>query len=256
VIVRWSRSFAVSCALSAVSTVAAAQATRSYASHPVAPSTATTVDAAYRSALGQMRTDLRNLIAAQDTYQGQHGAYATDIAQLAAFQPMTGIDARIVHARANGWAAVETYATGTDAERSCTIWVGGIASEERPATNAEHKVYPEAEVACDGDAIRQRDEWAAAAQSYMTFALRKLVRSEEKYLALNGHYTTDVSALEPFLWDRGVTVTVVAAGEAGWAAKASYEMFPGKSCVLWRGTVETGALGLKADHDQVVCDEL
>jgi hypothetical protein len=223
--------------LALCATIAHAQATRQYASHAIAPSGVSASEAAYRSSMGQMRDDLRNLIAAQDLYLSGNG------------------DVKIMHAHNDGWAAVETFAVN-GAPRSCTIWVGSVGSMERPGTAVERKTYPEAEVACDGDGIKQRDEWTSAAQSYMTFALRKLVRSEEKFFALNGRYTTNANALEPFLWDHGVTVTIVAATDGGWAAKASYALFPGKTCVLWRGTIDASALGRQADRDQIVCDAL
>ena len=104
--------------------------------------------------------------------------------------------------------------------------------------------------------IRDSAEWAAAGQSYMAFALHKLAKSEEKYLALNGHYTTDQSKLEPFSWDPGVSVTIVAATEQGWAAKASFALFPGKTCVMWRGELDASGLGRAVDRDQVACDQL
>ena len=81
----------------------------------------------------------------------------------------------------------------------------------------------------------------------MAYALHKLAKSEEKYLALNGRYTTDVSKLEPFTWDPGVTIAVVAATEQGWAAKASFSLFPGKSCVMWRGELDASYAG-RATH--------
>jgi hypothetical protein len=241
--------------LALCATIAHAQATRQYASHAIAPSGVSASEAAYRSSMGQMRDDLRNLIAAQDLYLSGNGVYAGDVTLLPSFHPMPGVEVRIQHAHNDGWAATETF-SANGSPRSCTIWVGSVGSMERPATAVERKTYPEAEVACDGDGIKQREEWTSAAQSYMTFALRKLVRSEEKFFALNGRYTTNANALEPFLWDHGVTVTIVAATDGGWAAKASYALFPGKTCVLWRGTIDASALGRQADRDQIACDAL
>jgi hypothetical protein len=169
---------------------------------------------------------------------------------------MAGAHVEIVAAKSQGWAAVETMPSGVGEGRSCAIWVGTVAPSDRPATESEHKTFPEAEVACDGDGLRQRAEWAAAAQSYMTYALRKLAKSEEKYLALHGHYTTDAATLEPFLWDPGVSVSIVAATDQGWAARATFALFPGKTCVMWRGELDASGLGRTVDRDQVACDAM
>jgi hypothetical protein len=236
--------------------VAQAQPTREYASHPVAPAASSAADAAYRANMGQMRSDLRNLITAQELYQTGNHAFAGDIDQLPTFHPMIGAHVDIVSAGPDGWAAVEKLPTGAGIGRSCVIWIGAIASSDRPSTEAEHKTFPEAEVACDGDGLHQRAEWAAAAQSYMTYALRKLAKSEEKYLALNGRYTTDATKLEPFVWDQGVSISIVSATDQGWAAKASFSQFPGKLCVMWRGELDASGLGRTVDRDQVACDQL
>jgi hypothetical protein len=231
--------------------VAHAQATRQYASHPVAPATESEAEAAYRVTMGQMRSDLRNLITAQELYETGNHAFAGDVDLLPTFHPIPGARVEIT-THSQGWTAVESLGGG----RTCAIWVGTVAKDDRPATALEHKTFPEAEVACDGDGLRQRAEWASAAQSYMTFALRKLATSEEKYLALYGHYTTDASLLEPFIWDPGVSVSIVAATDQGWAARATFSQFPGKTCVLWRGELDASGLGRTVDRDQVSCDTM
>jgi hypothetical protein len=246
----------VSLMILACATVAQAQPTTHLASNAVVPTAKSAADAAYLASMGQMRSDLRNLITAQELYQTGNQKFANDIEQLPTFHPMMGAHIDIVAAQANGWAAVETLPVGAGVGRSCVIWVGSIDKTDRPSTESERKTFPEAEVACDGDGLSQRAEWAAAAQSYMTFALKKLAKSEEKYLALNGRYTMDQSKLEPFSWDPGVSVAIVAATEQGWAAKASFALFPGKSCVMWRGELDASGLGRIVDRDQVACDEL
>jgi hypothetical protein len=233
-----------------------AQPTQQYASHPVASAAASEADAAYRTTMGQMRSDLRNLITAQELYQTGNHAFAGKIDLLPTFKPIPGAEIAIVSAGAQGWAAVESMPTSAGTGKSCVIWVGTVAAGERPTTQSEHKTFPEAEVACDGDGLHQRAEWAAAAQAYMSYALRKLAKSEEKYLALNGHYTTDASSLEPFIWDSGVSISIVAATDQGWAAKATYTGFPGKTCVMWRGELDASGLGRTVDRDQVACDAL
>ena len=240
----------------ACATVAHAQATHlaTNTTNAVVPTAKTAADAAYLSSMGQMRSDLRNLITAQELYQTGNNKFANDIQLLPTFHPTMGAEISIVESGANGWAAVEKLPVGAGVGRSCVIWVGSIDKTDRPSTQSEGKSFPEAEVACDGDGLSQHAEWAAAAQSYMAFALKKLAKSEEKYLALNGRYTNDPTKLEAFAWDAGVSVVIVAATESGWAAKASFAQFPGKSCVMWRGELDASGLGRTVDRDQVSCD--
>jgi hypothetical protein len=239
----------------ACATMAQAQSTH-LSTNAVVPKAKSAADAAYLASMGLMRSDLRNLITAQEIYETGNKTFAKDIELLPTFHPMMGAHVDIVSSQSNGWAAIETMPVGAGVGRSCVIWVGSIDKSDRPSTESEHKTFPEAEVACDGDGLSQRAEWAAAAQSYMAFALRKLAKSEEKYAALNGHYTMDASKLEPFTWDPGVSVAIVAATDGGWAAKASFVLFPGKACVMWRGELDASGLGRTVDRDQVACDEL
>lgn len=236
---------------------AAAQAQPTHlTTNAVVPKAKSAADAAYLASMGEMRSDLRNLITAQELYQTGNQKFASNIELLPTVHPMMGAHIDIVSAQSNGWAAVETLPVGAGVGRSCVVWVGSIDKTDRPSTESERKTFPEAEVACDGDGLSQRAEWAAAAQSYMAFALRKLAKSEEKYLALNGRYTTDETKLETFTWDPGVTITVVSATDQGWAARASFVLFPGKSCVMWRGELDASGLGRTVDRDQVACDQL
>jgi len=246
------RSF-IGLAILACATTAQAQPTH-LTSNAVVPTAKSAADAAYLASMGQMRSDLRNLLTAQELYQTGNQKFANDIELLPTFHPMMGAHIDIVASQSNGWAAVETLPVGAGVGRSCVIWVGPIDKSDRPSTESERKTFPEAEVACDGDGLSQRAEWAAAGQSYMTYALHKLAKSEEKYLALNGRYTMDQTKLEPFSWDPGVSIVIVAATEQGWAAKASFALFPGKSCVMWRGELDASGLGRTVDRDQVACD--
>lgn len=239
----------------ACASVAGAQPTH-LTSNAVVPTARSAADAAYLASMGQMRSDLRNLITAQELYQTGNQKFANNVELLPTFHPIMGAHIDIVAAESNGWAAVETLPVGAGMGRSCVVWVGALDKTDRPSTESERKTFPEAEVACDGDGLSQRAEWAAAGQSYMAFALRKLAKSEEKYLALNGRYTMDQTKLEPFSWDAGVTITIVAATEQGWAARASFALFPGKTCVMWRGELDASGLGKTVDRDQVSCDEM
>lgn len=245
----------VSCFFFLCATAAQAQATH-LAANAVVPKANSAADAAYLATMGQMRSDLRNLITAQELFQSGNQKFADKVGLLPTFHPTMGAHVDIVSSESNGWAAVETLPVGAGIGRSCVVWVGSIDKSDRPSTESERKTFPEAEVACDGDGLSQRAEWAAAAQSYMAFALKKLAKSEEKYLALNGRYTVDQTKLETFAWDPGVSISIVSATESGWAARATFALFPGKSCVMWRGELDASGLGRTVDRDQVSCDEM
>ena len=215
-------------------------------------------DVNVRQAMYSVRSDLRQLVIAQETFWRARRTYAPDVTFLPMFHPGAGVQVQIQHAHSDGWAARAVYNDGLGAPRSCVIWVGDIAPAERPATDIEHKVYPEAEVSCDGDGFTTRGEWAAAGRTYMTYALRKLAVSESRFFAFHRRFTTDESALDPFVWDRDVSVTISEATATGWVAHATFNSVPGRSCVIWHGSV-SAAPSTAGDHlsgadTQVVCD--
>ncbi len=210
-----------------------------------------------------VRTDLRRLVMAQEAYWTTRKAYAPDVAALTSFHADPGVTVQIVHARADGWAARATYGNGATGVgvRSCVVWVGNVDPAERPATDVEHKVYPEAETSCDGDGYNAKAEWAAAGQSYMTYALNKLVVNEARYFAFHHRYTAVVAQLDPFIWDKDVSVEIVAATPTGWAARATFGAAPGKKCVMKHGSLAATDLSASAapdfagiPGDYVTCD--
>lgn len=229
-------------------------------SHVADGSSAALADPVYRSSLGPMRSDLRNLLMAQEMYWAANKTYAGEVGLLSSYHATPGVEIQIVRAHADGWTARAVLPRSGG--KSCVIWSGGVGPTERLATEMEHKTYPEAEVSCDGDGLSAHSEWASAERSYMTFALRTLARSQEKYRALNATFAQSGNALDQFVWDPGVTVTILTATATGWSARATYAGVPGKSCVLWRGDVpaaavpHTDATGAAGDKDQVICDEL
>jgi len=207
-----------------------------------------------------VRGDLRELIVAQEVYWRARRTYASDVSSLSLYHASPGVNVQIVHARVDGWTARAAYSDGLGVPHSCVIWVGDVAPADRPATEVEHKVYPEAEVSCDGDGYTTKGEWAAAGRAYMTYALHKLAQSESRFFAFHHRFTTDASTLDPFIWDRDVTVVISAATPSGWAAKASFTQFPGRTCIVWHGALPdaslpaTAAERRKASHDEVACD--
>jgi type IV pilus assembly protein PilA len=81
-----------------------------------------------------MRTDLRNLMTAQEAYRQLGGAYyggpipapGTDL------QPSSGVTITIVESSNTGWAAAATHASASG--RTCAVY-DGTASPPAPATN-------------------------------------------------------------------------------------------------------------------------
>jgi hypothetical protein len=222
--------------------------------------TADIEDANVRQAMYSVRGDLRQLVLAQEDFWRARRTYAPEASYLTTFHTAPGVVVQIVHARVDGWSARAAYNDALGVARSCVIWVGEIAPAERPATDLEHKVYPEAEVSCDGDGYTTKGEWAAAGRAYMTYALDKLIQSQTRFFAFHHRFTTETAALDPFIWDRDVSVAIVVANAGGWAARASFAATPGKTCVVWHGTLSgsdiptTSAEHLSAREDQVVCD--
>jgi len=234
----------VSSALALVSAPALRAQARSVAAEKAGPSQPTIVsaeidDADVRHTMYSVRSDLRQLVIAQESYWRGRRAYAPDVSYLPTFHPTPGVAVQIVHARADAWTARAAYRDRLGASRSCAIWVGEVAPAERPVTDLERKVYPEAEVSCDGDGHTAGQEWAAAGQAFMTYALRALAESENRYFMFHQRYTANLEALDPFIWDHDVSVVISSATTTGWTARASFALTPGQSCVIWHGTLLT-----------------
>ncbi|HTC23826.1 MAG TPA: hypothetical protein VK688_05650, partial [Gemmatimonadales bacterium] len=61
-------------------------------------------------------------------------------------------------------------------------------------------------------------------------------------------------------WEPGVRARMLFASSEGWAAEATYDLLPGRSCVIWSGEVPkqpaTAAQGRESPKDGVpVCDQ-
>jgi hypothetical protein len=78
-----------------------------------AASTGCTKEKAYVTA---MKSDLRNMVSAQEAYFADHGRYASDVNEV--FRPSTGVTIRIESADATGWRARTTH---VQLRGSCTI---------------------------------------------------------------------------------------------------------------------------------------
>jgi type IV pilus assembly protein PilA len=92
------------------------------------PKFASTKEKAYITA---MRSDLRNMMTAQESYFSDYGTYSTTTGNLKGFSQTTGVWVAIEAASTNGagWYASSTH-NALQATQTCAIAVGGAASSK------------------------------------------------------------------------------------------------------------------------------
>ena len=78
---------------------------------------------------------------------------------------------------------------------------------------------------------------ALRTQQAVLFTLRSVVRAQEAYQLDNTRYTADVSKLR-FRPEPGVTVAILVATQRGWVGEARMAGVPGKSCVVYYGSLD------------------
>ena len=80
--------------------------------------------------------------------------------------------------------------------------------------------------------------WQATPASVLKSALRSVATAQERYRAAKGHYAASLDGLgvKP---ESGVRVSILGASAAGWQAKATHETQPGRSCVVFVGSLES-----------------
>ncbi len=91
-----------------------------------------------RSFLATMKSDLRNLVTAQEAYLGDNGAYYGGAIPNAAlpYQPSSGTTVAIVLVAGGGWSATATY-SGTS--KTCAIFYGNVPAVAPATVNGEPK---------------------------------------------------------------------------------------------------------------------
>jgi hypothetical protein len=204
----------------------------------------------------QIRRGLRRLVAAEETYYAENGAYTEDLARIG-FKPEGDTELRFLWLSRDGWAASGTH-PGMPG-RDCVIYVG--RAHGAPTTLRQVRSGREGTPVCDATPGGRRAAAAtppAAAAGppaptlpdtgsaldavnpsvQMRVDLRNLLRSQDTYFGQQGVYSkrTEPFALQ-YLWHRGVTITVLSANDASWSARATHASRPGKSCVIWLGPV-------------------
>ncbi len=99
-----------------------------------------------RVRIASARSDLRNLVIAQEAYFMDNSRYAKTMEQLGqSFRPSTGNKIRFVVVEDNAWTG---ELTRDGLVGSCTIWIG-ISVDKRAKTAIAHLVGEDGEVACD-----------------------------------------------------------------------------------------------------------
>ena len=81
-----------------------------------------------KSALIQMKSDLRNLVTAQEAYFADHAAYASAVADLK-FRNSENVSMRLTATQNNAWAAEARSALLPNV--ACVIWIN-LAEKNRP----------------------------------------------------------------------------------------------------------------------------
>jgi hypothetical protein len=117
---------------------------------PTLRAQATTSDDAEKAIRTKLKSDLRNLVTAQEAYYADHSAYADQIDNLK-FRPSSGSHVSLTATQNNAWAAMATDSSLPG--RSCVIYVN-LAEQYRPKTLQEKRVATNSEEGapiCDGD---------------------------------------------------------------------------------------------------------
>jgi hypothetical protein len=202
----------------------------------------------------RVRKSLRRLVGAQEAFFAENGAYNGDLS-LMRFTPEKNTTVRLLWVTRDGWAASGTHSDLPD--KDCVVFVGQVHAppttlkyvrqgregipvcddSSRPLEPVVSRPAPEpkpAEAPEDtGNALE-----AVNPRTLMKADLRNLVRSQETYLATQGVYARRTEPLGlQYLWRPGVRVTILAADRQSWAAKTTHARLPGKSCVIWFGSV-------------------
>jgi hypothetical protein len=222
----------------------------------------------------EIRQTLRRLVAGEQTFFAENGTYTDDLSLIGLTRD-TITSIRFLWLSREGWAASGTH-PGLPG-RDCVIFVGqaqgppttlryvrsgkeGVpVCDDRPPPPKVIATPPRQSAPPRPDSVSTLD--LLDPRVMMKVDLRNLAHSQETYHAMQGFYARRTPALAlQYLWHRYVNVDILEADAQSWAARARHARFPGKSCVIWFGTVSrqptTDAQQRRADRPGVpVCDE-
>ena len=206
------------------------------------------------SVFDQIRRSLRLLVAAEQGFYAENGTFSGDLERLA-FRPSGESQVKFLWVTRQGWAASGTHPAAPG--RDCVVFVG--AANAAPTTLRFTRSGREGVVVCDvqpgarptagGSAPAQAPPPAADTSSaldavnpivQMKVDLRNLANAQAAYFATQGLYSLSAERLQlQFAWQRGVDVTLLNADQSSWSARATHAARPGKSCVVWYGSMFT-----------------
>jgi hypothetical protein len=230
------------------------------------------------AAFNQIRRSLRTLVAAEQGFYAENGTYSEDLARLG-YRPTGESRIRFLWLTRKGWAASGTHPALPG--RDCVTFVG--AADAPPTTLKLVRSGREGVVVCDaqaqarpipvaGAAPRPREAPPPPADTgsaldavnptvQMKVDLRNLVQAQTAYFGTQGLYSRRPEQLQlQYGYRRGVKITVLHADQRSWAARATHAASPGKSCVVWYGSLSvrpaTTAQGKVPPRSGVpACDE-
>ena len=96
--------------------------------------------------------------------------------------------------------------------------------------------------------------WQATPASVLKGALRSAAAAQARYRDAKGTYAATVDPLALRL-EAGVRVEILRAGPAGWQGKATHVSQPGRSCVVFVGSLD-GAEAPRTDGDREMAGEV
>jgi hypothetical protein len=210
-----------------------------------------------QAAFRDISQTLRRLVAAQQGFFAENGAYSADLGRVG-FRPQGASQVEFLWVTKDGWAARATHPIL--AGRDCVTFTG--AGGPVPATRRLGRSGREGVVVCDfvpppqpvrrpgplpGDTARAPAPTPAVVDTtsaldavspvvQMRVDLRKLAQAQTAYFGTQGVYSRRVETLPlQFGWQRGVSVRLLHADQRSWTARVTHEARPGKSCVVWYG---------------------
>lgn len=217
-----------------------------------------------RAIVARLKSDLRNLMTAQEANYAEKAAYALSMGALGdRYRASSAVTVEIVNPGVNGYGAVARLGGRAG---SCVIHVG-LDDSGAPRTDIEKKRFSEGEPACDGDGIDERTHVAEGARNQVMGALIGVAKLQERQFGRTGAYAADLASLEGWTARRNIVVTIErpAAGTPGaqpsFLATGTDERYPGYSCVLRSGWARYGPRAATVAEKkpamsdlQVVCD--
>ncbi|HEX5387432.1 MAG TPA: hypothetical protein VFW66_12065 [Gemmatimonadales bacterium] len=188
------------------------------------------------------------------------------------YAPEPGASVNMIWASKWGWAAVARDTAQPD--RVCTMYMGAVPHSGAAAGRVDDG---KAGVANCSPATGSPGHWVAypelllrdsaraslarGAATLMRHDLVKLVLSQRAHHAMQGIYAIRIDPMSlHYAWHPGVMLRILSADAQGWSAEATYDEWPGHSCVIWAGEVKekpaSAADSRTANKEAVpVCDE-